>query len=146
MPCGQQGGHQVEHGAAEEGNEEERGGEEHLEVERRIDVDKMFTTEHAMEDIAVTDGITCVYPLFGKDKVEVDATPYSGNAAVSLIPWNFNEPVTGVTTKGLYYALKDADLDAGSTFSFSNKPRKNADKISVSIKSGMLLVTVTNAI
>ena len=98
------------------------------------------------KDIAVTDGITCVYPLFGKDKVEVDVTPYSGNAAVSLIPWNFNEPVTGVTTKGLYYALKDADLDAGSTFSFSNKPRKNADKITVSIKSGMLLVTVTNAI
>lgn len=98
------------------------------------------------KDIAVTDGITCCYPLVGKDKVEVDITPYAGNAAISLIPWNFNEPVTGVTTKGLYYALKDADLNAGSTFSFSNKPRKNAEKVSVSIKSGMLLVVVTNAI
>lgn len=98
------------------------------------------------KDIAVTDGITCCYPLVGKDKVDVDITPYSGNAAISLIPWNFSEPVTGVTTKGLYYALKDADLNAGSTFSFSNKPRKNAEKVSVSIKSGMLLVVVTNAI
>ena len=98
------------------------------------------------KDIAVTDGITCCYPLVGKDKVEVDITPYAGNAAISLIPWNFSEPVTGVTTKGLHYSLKDADLNAGSTFSFSNKPRKNAEKISVSIKTGMLLVVVTNAI
>ena len=98
------------------------------------------------KDVVITDGITCCYPLYGKDKAEIDVTPYAGKAAVSLIPWNFGENVTGVTTKGLYYSLKDAELSAGSTFSFSNKPKEGTDKISVSIKSGMLLAVVTNAI
>ena len=97
-------------------------------------------------DIVVTDGVTYCYPLAGEDKVQIDVTPYKGNAAVSLIPWNFGKTVKGVTTKGLYYPLEDGDLTAGSSFSFSNHPKKGAKKISVSIKSGMLLVAVTKSV
>jgi len=97
-------------------------------------------------DIVVTDGVTYCYPLAGEDKVQIDVTPYKGNAAVSLIPWNFGKTVKGVTTKGLYYPLEDGDLTAGSSFSFSNHPKKGAKKISVSIKTGMLLVAVTKSV
>lgn len=98
------------------------------------------------KDIAITDGVTCCYPLYGEDSVSVDVTPYNGNAAVSLIPCDFSNPVTGVTTEGLYYSLTDGELNFGSTFSFSNKPLENTDSISVSIRSGLLLVVVTSAV
>lgn len=97
------------------------------------------------KEIVITDGITCCYPLSGKDSCEVDVTGYGGNAAVSLIPCDISNPVTGVTTKGLYYPLEDAELSFGSTFSFSNHPAANADKIKVSIKSGTLMTVVTFA-
>ena len=97
-------------------------------------------------DIVVTDGVTNCYPLVGEDKVTVDVSSYEGNAAVSLIPWNFGKSVKGVTTKGLYYPLDNADLTAGSSFSFSNHPKKTAKKIAVSVKSGMLMVVVTKAV
>ena len=98
------------------------------------------------KDIVVTDGVTYCYPLTGEDKVQIDVTSYEGEAAVSLIPWNFGKKVKGVTTKGLYYPLDDSELTAGSSFSFSNHPKKSAKKISVSIKSGMLLVAVTKSV
>ena len=97
-------------------------------------------------DIVVTDGITYCFPLSGEDKVSVDVSSFEGGAAVSLIPWNFGKSVKGVTTKGLYYPLTDSDLTAGSSFSFSNHPKKSAKKISVSIRSGMLIVVVTKAV
>lgn len=96
--------------------------------------------------ITVTDGITSCYPLYGEDEVSFDVSKYEGDAAVSLIPWNFNDTVKGVSSKGLYYPLKDMDLTAGSSFSFSNHPKKNTKKVTVNIKSGMLLVVVTKAI
>ena len=95
------------------------------------------------KQIIFTDGITFCYPLSGEDSVEVDIRDFDYPLSVSLIPWNFGSDVKGVTTKGLYYALENHDLTAGVTFSFSNKPAKDADKISVSIKSGLLLVVVT---
>ena len=97
-------------------------------------------------DIVVTDGVTYCYPLSGEDNVSVDVSSFEGGAAVSLIPWNFGKKVKGVTTKGLYYPLTDSDLTAGSSFSFSNHPKKSAKKISVSIRSGMLIVVVTKAV
>ena len=97
-------------------------------------------------DITVTDGVTYCYPLTGEDKVRVDVTHFEDKAAVSLIPWNFNQKVKGVTTKGLYYPLTDSDLMAGSSFSFSNHPKKGAKTVSVSIKSGMLFFVITKAV
>ena len=97
-------------------------------------------------DITVTDGVTYCYPLSGEDRIRIDVSSYEDGAAVSLIPWNFGKTVKGVTTKGLYYPLADSVLTAGSSFSFSNQPKKNAKNISVSIKSGMLLVVVTKAV
>ena len=98
------------------------------------------------KSISITDGVTYCYPLYGEDSATADVTRYNGNAAVSLIPCDFSNPVTGVTTEGLYYPLADAELNFGSSFSFSNKPLGNADSIRVSIRSGLLLLVVTNAI
>ena len=98
------------------------------------------------KSISITDGITYCYPLYGEDTAIADVTPYKGHAAVSLIPCDFSNPVTGVTTEGLYYPLENADLNFGSSFSFSNKPLENASFIRVSIRSGLLLLVVTDAV
>lgn len=95
--------------------------------------------------IYLTDGITRCYPLSGEDRLEADVTSFKGNAAVSLIPWEFNTPVKGVTTEGLKYSLTDAELIGGSSFSFSNCPAAKANKIAVSIRSGLLFVVLTIA-
>jgi len=96
--------------------------------------------------ITVTDGKTLCCPLSGEDSVDISLTGFDKPVEVSLIPWNFDSEVTGVTTKGLYYPLENASLTAGTSFSFSNCPVDGADRIGVSIKSGMLLVTVTEAV
>ena len=88
----------------------------------------------AGRDITVTDGITTCRPLTGEDRAELSVIPFKGAAAVSLIPFSFDTPVTGVTTEGLYYPLTDAVLNAGSSFSFSNHPVEGAEKIAVSIR------------
>ena len=95
--------------------------------------------------ITASDGITYCYPLSGEDSVEIDLSRFDRPLSVSLIPWDFSQPVKGVTTEGLYYPLEDHDLTAGSSFSFSNHPKDKNGKISVSIRSGLLLVTVTYA-
>jgi len=58
---------------------------------------------------------------------------------VSLIPLSMQ--VTGVTTQGLYYPLKDAVINMGSTWGISNE--FVSDKAKVTLKSGLLLVTVS---
>lgn len=98
------------------------------------------------KDIKITDSITYCYPMSGKDYVEVDISSFEGPVAVSLIPWNFDSPVKGVTTKGLYYALENHDLEAGSTFSFSNHPIEGKKSISVEMQAGVMLLVVTPAI
>ena len=93
--------------------------------------------------ITITDGITYCYPLCGEDSVEIDISKMQKPLSVSLVPWDFARPVTGVTTKGLYYPLENAELNAGSSFSFSNHPTGENDRISIEIKGGLLLVIVT---
>ena len=93
--------------------------------------------------VTVTDGLTYCYPLYGEDSIEIDISRFDKPLSVSLIPWNFSEPVKGVTTEGLYYPLKDKDLTAGTTFSFSNHPTEKNGSISISIRAGLLLVTLT---
>ena len=93
--------------------------------------------------ITITDGITYCYPLSGEDSVEIDVSKMQNPLSVSLVPWDFTRPVTGVTTKGLYYPLVNAELNAGSTFSFSNHPTDYNGRIAVEIKGGLLLVIVT---
>ena len=93
--------------------------------------------------ITITDGITYCYPLSGEDSIEIDVSRMKKPLSVSLVPWDFSRPVTGVTTKGLYYPLDNAELNAGSTFSFSNHPTDYNGRIAVEIKGGLLLVIVT---
>lgn len=95
--------------------------------------------------ITITNGITFCYPLSGEDSVEIDVSSMKKPLSVSLVPWDFSRPVTGVTTEGLYYPLKDAELNAGSTFSFSNHPTNENGRIAIYIKGGLLLVIVTIA-
>ena len=97
-------------------------------------------------NIYITDGVTNCYPLSGEDEITADVTGYNGNAAVSLIPCDFSNPVKGVTTRGLYYALENADLEFGSSYSFSNHPNPESTDFTVSIKDGLLLVVTTIAI
>jgi len=93
--------------------------------------------------VIIADGKTYCYPLYGEDSVDIDISSFDKPLSVSLIPWEFGSPVTGVTAKGLYYPLEDRDLNAGSTFSFSNHPVSKNGQIAVSIRSGLLLVMVT---
>ena len=95
--------------------------------------------------ITITDGITYCYPLSGEDSVEIDVSKMQKPISVSLVPWDFSKPVTGVTTRGLYYPLDNADLNAGSTFSFSNHPTDENGRIAIEIKGGLLLVIATFA-
>ena len=97
------------------------------------------------KDIKITDGITTCYPLCGEDSVVIDISSVGGPVAVSLIPWNFTEPVKGVTTKGLYYALNDQNIEAGSSYTFSNKPDGKNPEVSVFIRAGLMFVVTTIA-
>jgi thiamine pyrophosphokinase len=54
--------------------------------------------------------------------------------------------VTGVTTKGLRYELKDRTLVPGSSFSISNTVQKNASDIGVDFTGGTMLIMVTPAV
>ena len=95
--------------------------------------------------ITITDGITYCYPLSGEDSIDIDISSMQKPLSVSLVPWDFSRPVTGVTTKGLYYPLENAELNAGSSFSFSNHPTYENGRIAIEIKGGVLLVIVTFA-
>lgn len=95
--------------------------------------------------IVMTDGVTYCYPLCGEDSIEIDLNLLKKPVTVSLVPWNFEDKVKGVTTKGLYYPLDNADLTAGSSFSFSNHPVNENARITVDIKAGRLLVIATIA-
>jgi len=55
---------------------------------------------------------------------------------ISLVP--VGGRVTGVTTEGLYYPLKDATLEFGTTWGVSNE--FSEDMAGVTIKEGLLLV------
>lgn len=100
-----------------------------------------FADKH--ERIILTDGITSVYLMSGKDSISLDITQYSVRLAVSLVPLSFGSPVRDVTTSGLYYSLNGGELIAGKTFSFCNHPAEGASGFSVSIGDGILAVIVT---
>lgn len=93
--------------------------------------------------IVLTDGLTSVYMLSGRDSISVDISGYAYPLAVSLVPLSFGSSVTDVTTEGLYYSLEGGELIAGKTFSFCNHPSEGASKIGVSIGEGILAVIVT---
>ena len=110
----------------------------------------IFTERYPVEkaqgrDIKITDGITTCYPLCGEDSVVIDVSSFDEPVAVSLIPWNFTEPVKGVTTKGLYYPLEDKNIEAGSSYTFSNKPDGKNHEVSVFIRAGLMFVVTTIA-
>lgn len=94
--------------------------------------------------LMLSDGKTDVIPLSGSDYIKINDIDTSTVKAVSLIP--VSDTVTGVTTDGLYYELNDGTLKIGSTFSNSNELKKGADSFSVEIKSGRLLVIITDKV
>ena len=99
--------------------------------------------------LIMTDGVSWVYPLYGPADFRLDYGRWKKQKerrelAVSLIPL-FAE-ATGVTTIGLHYPLKDKTLIPGSSFSVSNRAKRNAPKIGVDFTGGVLLVMVTPAV
>ena len=93
-------------------------------------------------DITLTDGITDVIPMSGKDKIEVGGIMSPEKLTVSLIPVNFDSPVKSVVSRGLYYELNGQDLTAGSSFSNSNKIKDGETSFSISIEGGQMAVVI----
>ena len=96
--------------------------------------------------IVLTDGITKVFLMSGKDCITVDLTRYQVKLAVSLVPLSFDVRVKDVTTTGLYYSLNGGELIAGKTYSFCNHPVDGASEFSISIGEGILAVIVTEEV
>lgn len=71
-----------------------------------------------------------------KDSVLLQRDKYTN---ITLLP--LSEKVEGVTTQGLYYPLKDASMDIGSTLGVSNQ--FTGEQARVSIKDGILIVIKT---
>lgn len=94
--------------------------------------------------IALTDGITDVYPMCGEDELSIDSLLYPENVVVSLVPSGMDQIVEGVTTSGLYYPLDNASINGGSSFSISNKLQDGATAFSVKIRKGNMLVVTTD--
>lgn len=67
-----------------------------------------------------------------KDEIRLERE----DARITLLP--LSQRVNGVNTEGLYYTLKDAMLEMGTTWGVSNEFA--ADKASVTIKDGLLLI------
>ncbi|MCQ2465987.1 MAG: thiamine diphosphokinase [Clostridia bacterium] len=95
-------------------------------------------------NITASDGLTDIIPLAGNDSISIPEVLNSDTLAVSLIP--LTEEVTGVTTSGLYYECSDTSLKFGSSFSNSNKFKDGESGLKVSIKSGRLLVVITECV
>lgn len=94
-------------------------------------------------EITATDGVTDIIPLSGEDYVSIPEMLESDCLAVSLIP--MSETVTGVRSNGLYYELDNYDLSFGSSFSNSNKLKKDSKGFEISIEDGKMLVVITEA-
>lgn len=94
-------------------------------------------------DITLTDGVSDVIPLIGPDKISVEGLDPNTGLNISLIPVDFGEEVKGVSSEGLFYELKDADLHAGSTYSVSNSLKEGCDSFEVTVKSGKMALIIT---
>jgi len=96
--------------------------------------------------IVMTDGISYGFPIAGPDSLAIpsgllDPIDSSVSSSVSLLP--LFSSVQGVTTHGLAFALYNAELIPGSTFSVSNKANGNTRDITIDIAAGVLLILVT---
>lgn len=99
--------------------------------------------------LTITDGVTWVYPLVGPARFRLDYGRWTSQRvrrelAVSLI--SLFTSATGVSTVGLHYPLIDKTLIPGSSFSVSNRPKKNAPEIGIDFSGGVMLVIVTPAV
>ena len=78
--------------------------------------------------LVVADGPDTAYIMHGPDITKIQGDP---GDIVSLIP--LTEKVTGVSSSGLRWPLKDADLELGSTLSISNELSKMAANVKIGI-------------
>lgn len=95
--------------------------------------------------IIICDGNTKVYFLHGEDSLSYTSNTVN-KEVVSLLPMDINIPVCGVTTRGLYYELNDAELKYGSSLGVSNCFKDNGNEFLVTIKSGLLAVYITREV
>ena len=79
----------------------------------------------------ISNGATSIYLV--KDQIALESYP---GDLISLLPWG--QPVLGVSTTGLQYALEDATLYPWKTLGLSNVA--TSDQVTVSLKSGHLFL------
>ena len=84
--------------------------------------------------MVLLDGTTFCHVLQGRDECLLET---SRGQTVSLLA---KSQATGVTTRGLRYALKDATLEVGSTLGLSNEV--DDTQVNIGIASGTLLVMI----
>lgn len=92
------------------------------------------------KNILVTDGEAKLIFMAGEEKILIEAS--SSREMVSLLPADITTPVTGVTTRGLYYELDNATLSYGSSLGVSNYIKPSGTFCEISIKSGIMGVYV----
>lgn len=95
-------------------------------------------------NITASDGVTDIIPLAGEDYISINGLVDASSLAISLIP--LSETVTGVTTKGLYYECDNATFNFGSSYSNSNQIKNGEDGFEIEMKSGRLLVVITDCV
>lgn len=98
-----------------------------------------------MKSIVITDGITDIYPMNGKTDLAFNVTDLA-DPVISLVPMDFDIPVTDIRSEGLYYPYNGEDYSAGKSITFSNHPAEGADTVKISIRSGHLAVIVTRSV
>lgn len=89
--------------------------------------------------ISATDGVNYFFPMCGEDKVVVEGISNPESVYISMMPIT---PVTGVVTRGLYYALNEVDINPGSSLTLSNKLGLGGNSFEISAKAGNMGVFV----
>lgn len=91
--------------------------------------------------IRVTDGVTWVFPLSGKQEWRVPETLVDGKLTYSLIP--LGQGASGVTTVGMKYPLHQHNLVQGSSFTVSNEIDMTKKEHGFDMLAGTMLVMIT---
>lgn len=99
--------------------------------------------------LTLTDGQTWVYPIKGPAIFPIDLHQWKSleekkELSISLLP--LFGPVENVTTRGLFYPLKNQTLIPGSSFSVSNRIAETDVEPGLSLSSGTLAVIITKAV
>lgn len=95
------------------------------------------------KSITISDGRTDIIPMAGNEQISFRLVSEE-DKVISLIPLSDEEGVSGVTTEGLYFELRDGSLDFGSTLGIHNRAKEGVDRVSISMKKGKMIVVIAD--